>query len=167
MEKVFLYDGVPIMHFDSGHKNRPVVVFVHGLGANLTTFEYVASILDKAGYRVCGLDMPGFGLSGKPFREYTMNYFSGAVLALMDHLGIESATLCGHSLGGLVCANAALRSPSRVENLVLLSPAGVFKMPFPVRLIARKLIMRQSLLAPALEANATRLLEFVFGERNE
>jgi pimeloyl-ACP methyl ester carboxylesterase len=167
MEKVFLYGGVPIMHFDSGQKNRPVMVFVHGLGANLTTFEYVSTLLDKAGYRVCGLDMPGFGLSGKPFREYTMDYFSGAVLALMDHLGIASATLCGHSLGGLVCANAALRSPSRVENLIMLSPAGVFKMPFPVRLIARKLIMRQSLLAPALERNAVRLLEFVFGERNE
>jgi len=164
-ERVFLHDGIPVMYFDSGHKHRPAIVLVHGLGANQTTFEYVAAQLDKRGYRVCGLDLPGFGLSGKPFRQYTIDYFSGAVLALMDHLELPTATLCGHSLGGLVVANTALLAPERVDHLVMLSPAGLFKIPLPLRITGR-LIMRQGLLAPALERNAVRLLELVFSERN-
>jgi pimeloyl-ACP methyl ester carboxylesterase len=163
-EKVFFYGEVPVMYFDSGGSG-PCILFVHGLGGNLTHFEYLAKPFEKQGFRVCGLDMPGFGLSGKPHREYRVPYLSGAILKLLDHLKIESATLCGHSLGGLVCSDAALRAPQRVDRLVLLSSAGLFKMPLPFRLAART-IMRQGLLAPALEYNARRLLDLVFSERN-
>jgi len=160
-----MYQDVPLQYFDSGHKHRPTVVFVHGLGGNLTHFEYLAKPLEKDGYRVCGLDLPGFGLSGKPHREYTVEYLSDAVLALLDHLEVDEATLCGHSLGGLVVADAGLRVPHRVDRLVLISSAGLFKMPLPMRLVART-IMRRGLLAPALELNARRLLDLVFAQSN-
>ena len=152
------------MYFDEG--KGPAILFVHGLGANLTHFEYLLPTILQAGYRVCGLDMPGFGLSGKPHREYTVDYLSDAVLNLMDHLGIASATLCGHSLGGLVCATTALRVPSRVERLVLISSAGLVQMPLPVR-IAGRTLMRPALIGPLLERNALRLLDLVLAEKNE
>ncbi len=165
-EKVFFYDDVPVMYFDSGGRpDQPTLLFVHGLGGNLTHFEYLAAPLAAEGYRVCGLDLPGFGLSGKPHREYTIRYLSGAILNLMDHLHVGEATLLGHSLGGLVVADCALRAPQRVERLVLISSAGLFKMPLPFRLAART-IMRPGLLAPALELNARRLLDLVFNECN-
>ena len=164
-ERTFMYGDTPVMAFDAGA--GPAIVFVHGLGANLTHFEHVAPPLVAAGFRVCGLDMPGFGLSGKPRRDYSIRWLSGAVFALMDHLGIATATLAGHSLGGLVCADAALHDPSRVERLVLISSAGLFQMPLPFQWVART-IMRPGLVAPALERNARRLLEKrVFEERNE
>ena len=168
-ERTFMYGDTPVMSFDAGQ--GPAVVFVHGLGANLTHFEHVAPPLVAAGYRVCGLDLPGFGLSGKPRRDYSIRWLSGAVFALMDHLGIRSATLAGHSLGGLVCADAALAGngagPSRVERLALISSAGLFQMPLPFQWVART-IMRPGLVAAALERNARRLLETrVFEERNE
>jgi len=156
--------SVPIMYFDEG--SGPAVLFVHGLGANLTHFEYLVPPLLAAGFRVCGLDMPGFGLSGKPHREYTVNFLSDAVLDLMDHLGIASATLCGHSLGGLVVGDAALRAPERVERLVLISSAGLVQMPLAVRLAGRTL-MRPGLMSLLLERNALRLLDLVLGEKNE
>ena len=167
-ERVFLYGGVPTVYFDSGPSTgrAGAILFVHGLGANLTHFEYIAPPLERDGFRVCGLDLPGFGVSGKPHREYTIEYLAGAVLALLDHLGLPRAVLCGHSLGGLVCADVALRAPERVSKLVLISSAGLFKMPLPMRVAART-IMRQGLLAPALERNARRLLDLVFSERNE
>jgi pimeloyl-ACP methyl ester carboxylesterase len=165
-ERVFLYEGVPIMCFDSGHKRRPTILFVHGLGSNQTTFEYVAGMMEHRGFRVCGLDLPGFGLSGKPVRDYTVSFFSGAVIALMDQLGLDQVVLCGHSLGGLVVADAAMRAPGRVADLVLISPAGLFKMHWPARLAAR-MIMRPTLLAPLFEKNAKRILEWVYGTRNE
>ena len=164
-EKTFMYGDTPVMHFDAGA--GPAIVLIHGLGANLTHFEHVAPPLVAAGYRVCGLDMPGFGHSGKPRRTYSIRWLAGAVTALMDHLGIERATLAGHSLGGLVAADAALHETPRVERLVLISSAGLFQMPLPFQWVART-IMRPGLVAPALERNARRLLEKrVFEERNE
>jgi pimeloyl-ACP methyl ester carboxylesterase len=166
VERTFMYEGeTPLMYFDAG--SGPAIAFVHGMGANLTHFEHVAPPLVAAGYRVCGLDLPGFGLSGKPRREYSIRWLGGAVTALLDHLGIARATLAGHSLGGLVVADAALHEPSRVERLALISSAGLFQMPLPFQWVART-IMRPGLVAPALERNARRLLEKrVFEERNE
>jgi pimeloyl-ACP methyl ester carboxylesterase len=164
-ERTFMYGDTPVMSFDAGA--GPAILFVHGLGCNLSHFEHVAPPLVDAGYRVCGLDLPGFGLSGKPRRDYSIRWLSGAVTALLDHLGIPSATLAGHSLGGLVCADAALHDRSRVERLVLISSAGLFQMPLPFQWVART-IMRPGLVAAALERNARRLLEKrVFEERNE
>jgi pimeloyl-ACP methyl ester carboxylesterase len=164
-ERTFLYDGTPVMYFD--HGDGPAIVFIHGLGCNLTHFEHVAPPLAAAGYRVCGLDLPGFGLSGKPRRTYTVRWLAGAVVALMDRLGLARATLAGHSLGGLVAADAALHDATRVERLVLISSAGLFQMPLPFRWVART-ILRPELVAMALERNARRLLETrVFEEKNE
>jgi pimeloyl-ACP methyl ester carboxylesterase len=140
-------------------------VFTHGLGANLTHFEYLVGPLHAAGYRVCGLDLPGFGLSGKPHRRYTVPYMSGAILKLLDHLGIEQATLVGHSLGGMMSSDVALRAPHRVDRLVLISSAGLFRMPLPVKLAIHG-VVRPSLLTFALERNAERLLDFVLGPPN-
>jgi pimeloyl-ACP methyl ester carboxylesterase len=64
-----------------------------------------------------------------------------------------------------VVADAGLRVPQRVDRLVLISSAGLFKMPLPMRLVART-IMRRGLLAPALELNARRLLDLVFAQSN-
>jgi pimeloyl-ACP methyl ester carboxylesterase len=165
-ERTFMYCGdTPVMCFDAGA--GPAILFIHGLGANLTHFEHVAPPLAAAGFRVCGLDLPGFGLSGKPRRDYSIRWLAGAVTALMDHLGLVCATLAGHSLGGLVAADAALHAPERVERLVLISSAGLFQMPLPFQWVART-IMRPGLVAAALERNARRLLEKrVFEERNE
>jgi pimeloyl-ACP methyl ester carboxylesterase len=164
-ERTFLFDGTPLVYFDAGA--GPAVLFVHGLGANLTHFEYVAPPLAAAGYRVCGLDLPGFGLSGKPRRSYSIRWLAESVIALMDHLGISTVTLAGHSLGGLVCADVACHERERVERLVLISSAGLFRLPLPFQWVART-ILRPGLVATALERNARRLLEKrVFEERNE
>jgi pimeloyl-ACP methyl ester carboxylesterase len=161
---VFFYHGAPVMYFD--HGEGPAIVFVHGLGANQTHFEHVAPPLERAGYRVCGLDLPGFGLSGKPHREYSVRFLSEAVGALMRHLQVDRAILCGHSLGGLVCADWALAAPHSVERLLLISSAGLFRLPLPLRLVARTMI-RPGMLASALSQRAEWLLDRVFAEPNE
>jgi pimeloyl-ACP methyl ester carboxylesterase len=154
------------MYFDSGGRaGQKTLCFVHGMGGNLTHFEYLAPPLQAEGWRVCGLDLPGFGLSGKPHREYTIPYLSGAVLGLLDHLKIKRAALVGHSLGGLVSADVSLRAPERVERLVLISTAGLFKMPLPLRLAARTMV-KEGWVAWALEKNARRILKLVFSAAN-
>jgi pimeloyl-ACP methyl ester carboxylesterase len=164
-ERVFVWEGTPLMYFDAGGGDTPVVL-VHGLGANLTHFEHVAPLLEARGRRVAGLDLPGFGLSGKPRRAYSIRYLSSAVLALLDRLQLERAVLCGHSLGGLVCADAALTRPERVERLVLINSAGLFRLPPPIGWLLRN-TLGPTLLAHALERNAARLVDRVISVPNE
>ena len=65
-------------------------------------------------------DLRGFGESPLPGGPFS---YSEDVRALLDHLGIERATLVGNSLGGRVALDLALAHPERVAGLVLASPA--------------------------------------------
>ena len=162
---MFVDGEIPVRYFDSGERDRPALVFVHGLGANLTNFEHIAPPFHEAGWRVAGLDLPGFGLSGKPHRDYTIAGFAGHLSGFLDHLGARRAVLVGHSLGGLVAAELALDKPERVAALILVSPAGLFRLPAPLKLVGRA-VWRSLLLRPALQLSARQLLGRVFHKEN-
>ena len=76
--------------------------------------------------RAVAIDLPGHGLSDKPADPacYSLDAQVACVLAAMDALGIERAILTGHSMGGPICARAAVLAPARVAALALLAPAG-------------------------------------------
>lgn len=108
---------------DSGAGGTPVV-FLHGFGASLYTWRKTLPAVAGAGYRVIALDSPGFGLSGKPAGGYHNSDYARVVLALLDSLGVSSAVLVGHSMGGAIAAEVALTRPERVRGLVLIDAAG-------------------------------------------
>jgi pimeloyl-ACP methyl ester carboxylesterase len=155
-------DG-PVAYFDEGAGDA--IVFVHGLVGDFTHFEHVVPHFED-GHRVLGLDLPGCGLSCKPLSRHTVDGYARTVLDWMSGLGIQRATLVGHSAGGLVSAAAAMHAPHRVERLVLLSPAGLRRYSPPLRFLARTLI-RPSLLHRTLERLAMPMLNQVFVTRNE
>lgn len=95
------------------------VVLLHGLTANLA-FWHPAIVSGMAGERaVTLLDFRGHGRSGAPASGYTTRALAEDVLALLDHLGIASAHVIGHSWGGAVALHAAVLAPERVASLVL------------------------------------------------
>lgn len=109
---------------DTGSRDAPVLILLHGFGASLQTWEPWAVRL-QAHYRVIRFDLPGFGLTGQdPTGDYTDARSVHVLLALMDQLRIPRATLIGNSLGGKIAWNTALDHPERVERLVLVSPDG-------------------------------------------
>jgi pimeloyl-ACP methyl ester carboxylesterase len=78
------------------------------------------------GHRLLALDLPGFGDSPLPESGVvSIAGYARLLERLLDEREIESATLIGNSMGGLIAAELALASPRRVERLVLVSPAGV------------------------------------------
>jgi len=111
-----------IAYVDRGE--GPALVFVHGLGSNLSLWREALSAFEDD-YRVVALDLPGFGLSGKDNVPGTMAYYAETVATTIDALGIETATYVGVSMGGQVGMTLALKMPERLNRLVLVSPAGI------------------------------------------
>jgi pimeloyl-ACP methyl ester carboxylesterase len=116
--------GTNLHYRDSGNKNLPALVFLHGFGASLHTWEAWSSELEKD-YRVIRMDLPGFGLSGmNETNDFSDAHDIAVILGLLKEVGVEKATFIGNSLGGKLAWHIAAAHPERVEKLVLISPDG-------------------------------------------
>ena len=109
---------------DTGPRDAPAVVLLHGFGSSLLTWDAWSDRL-SIDHRVVRIDLPGFGLTGAdPTADYS-DERAGIILAeLMDQLGIHQATVMGNSLGGRIAWMFAVHHPDRVAKLVLISPDG-------------------------------------------
>jgi pimeloyl-ACP methyl ester carboxylesterase len=109
---------------DTGPKNAPTVVLIHGFGASLHTWETWARGLSTS-FRVVRFDLPGSGLSGAdPTGDYTDRRSIQVLVTLMDDLGVRRASLIGNSIGGRIAWKFAVQAPDRIDRLVLVSPDG-------------------------------------------
>ena len=72
-------------------------------------------------HRVVILDYRGTGLSDRPSKKYSTDMFAEDAATVLDHLGIERAMVCGHSMGGRVAQLLALDHPRKVSKLILAS----------------------------------------------
>jgi pimeloyl-ACP methyl ester carboxylesterase len=118
-----LVSGISLHVRDTGPRNAPVVILLHGFGASLHTWDPWVERL--SGYRVIRIDLPGFGLTGPdPTGDYSVRRGLQILSALMDNLGVAHATLIGNSLGGKLAWNFVVQMPTRVTKLVLISPDG-------------------------------------------
>lgn len=115
-----LIDGVRVHYQEAGERTRPPILLIHGFTASNFVWNDCLLPIAAAGFRVIAPDLVGFGFSGKPKQgEYTIEAQARMIIALMNHLKIESAILVGSSYGGAVAATCALDYRDRVERLVL------------------------------------------------
>ncbi len=96
------------------------VIFLHAFPLNRTMWDgEMVALLDEQRYRLVSLDWRGFGESDIVGEITTMDVLAGDVAALMDHLGIEKAVLCGLSLGGYVAFACLRQYAPRIAGLIL------------------------------------------------
>lgn len=95
------------------------LVLLHGLGNNHKSWSYVLKHIDYTKWRVIVPDLLGFGDAPKPKVDYTPNDHADAVLATLDHLGINKAVIAGHSMGCIVAITVAHQRPDSVTHLAL------------------------------------------------
>src|SRR2546429_4260223 len=133
-------DGLALHYLVEGR--GPAVVLVHGLGGFAESWRHnVPSLAARA--TVYAVDLPGFGRSGKPSAGYSLAYFTRALYAFLDAVGVTQVSLVGHSLGAAVAVTYALTHPARVERLALLSgvvPGFGYRPSWIYRLVALPLI---------------------------
>jgi pimeloyl-ACP methyl ester carboxylesterase len=124
-------DGYSIRYLEHGSSRTKHVLLLHGLGASAERWSKIIPLFAKH-FHVVAPDIIGFGYSDKPEISYTIPFFLDFVKHFIYKLGMENMTLIGASLGGQIAAEFAIASKNMIDNLVLVTPAGVMKEPTPV-----------------------------------
>jgi pimeloyl-ACP methyl ester carboxylesterase len=112
--------------YDTGEDSKTPVLLIHGLGDEADTWRHVLPLISP-GHRAIAPDLPGFGRSEKVKRKYTIPFFAGSLIELMDQLSVSRAILVGHSTGAVIAHSIALQHPDRVEQLILIGGSLVSK----------------------------------------
>lgn len=110
-------DGVEIAYRDEGA--GPALALVHGVGADLASWDAIASRLVPE-FRVVRADLRGHGASSR-IERCAIADFVGDLDALFARLGIGVAHIAGFSLGGLIAQHYALTHPGKVGRLAFVS----------------------------------------------
>ncbi len=112
------YDGDRFSYMESGPKNAPVVLLLHGVGANSMHWRFQYPVLGQR-YHVIAFNAPGYLLSDNFVAEKpTCDNYGDAVNDFLTSLGIEKVYLLGNSFGSAVGQCFAARYPQRVVKVV-------------------------------------------------
>jgi 3-oxoadipate enol-lactonase len=115
-------DGFRLYYEDTGGAG-PAVLFLHGAGGNhLSWWQQVPVFAEE--YRCVTVDQRGFGQSPEAAGGPGPAALAEDAIALLDHLGIERATLVAQSMGGWAAVGAALAAPRRFWAIALANTVG-------------------------------------------
>jgi pimeloyl-ACP methyl ester carboxylesterase len=114
--------GAKVNYVEMGE--GPPLLFVHGLSGCwqnwLENIPYFART-----HRVVALDLPGFGGSPMPPWEISIPAYGRFLRDFCERLGVGRSSLVGNSMGGFIATEVAITEPDRVDDLVLVSAAGI------------------------------------------
>lgn len=125
----------PACYLEMGRPEAPALVFLHGFGGDLLTWQYCL-VAFSSRFRVIALDLPGHGRSTMDVGNGTLGEMVNWTETALTALGIDAAHLVGHSMGGKIAIALALAHPQRARSLSLISPAGLGG-PFDLALLHR------------------------------
>lgn len=106
-------------HHPGGHPpTAPPLLLIHGAGGSAA--HWPGDLRRLPGHEVYALDLPGHGHSaGQPRR--TISEYADVVRAFIEALGLAQCVLAGHSMGGAIALEFALRYPGRLAGLILVA----------------------------------------------
>lgn len=121
-----------------------VVVLVHGGCVDRRTWDFQMEAMARS-YTVLRYDLRGHGRSSAPPQGYTIGDFAEDLRGLIQHMGLAKPSIMGHSLGGCVALEYAIRHPKDVTTL-LLADTGLEGFPCDVPM-EEQMARRRRLLA--------------------
>lgn len=116
-------DDLNLYYYDNQLADKPVVIFIHGLGENLDSWVNQIEHF-KSDYRVVAMDLRGHGRSSDGSKPITIAQLAADVIALMDKLNIKQAHIVGLSMGGIIAQELAINYQSRLLTLSLCNTAS-------------------------------------------
>jgi len=163
-ESIVEHAGYRIRIKSCGPAAGPHAVLLPGMGATAVALAPQARALRALGYATHVIELPGFGLTPALRKaDARFSQLADMVLHVIGELGIERAVFLGHSLGGGIALQIALRKPAAVAGLMLVAPAGLGRsMLWAYKLYCVPLIGR-ALLRPYEHGTGGFLRRFLIG----
>lgn len=110
--------GISLGYEEVDEGGQTPVVFLHGVGSDKSVWAPQLAHF-RGQRRAVAFDYPGYGDSDSAPEGMTRDDYAAAIFAAMTELGIDSAHICGLSLGGVVAIAMAAAWPRRVASLIL------------------------------------------------
>ncbi len=118
-------DNVTLSYDLVGPEDGEPVVLVAGCGQPAIGWFGLVPLLTAAGYRVLTFDNRGVAPSSSPPAPYSIDDLVADTVGLLDHLGMTSVRIAGHSMGGWVAETLAIRQPERVRGAALMGSCNI------------------------------------------
>lgn len=116
--KTLLPGNLNLNYLKSG-RGHPVVL-IHGMGSDHTVWEGLVPLL-RDDYETIAVDLRGHGHSSKTIGPYSIELFAEDIYLFLESQNIDQAHFIGHSMGGLVLQELAVKHPERFKSLTLIS----------------------------------------------
>jgi pimeloyl-ACP methyl ester carboxylesterase len=119
MKSVVLRNGVRIPYVEQGNDDGVPLILLHGYTDSWRSFEPVLPLLPRSIHAFAPTQR-GHGDADRPESGYAPEDFAADIAAFMDCVGIQSAVIAGHSMGGPIAQRFAIDHPGRTLGLVLM-----------------------------------------------
>src|SRR5215210_301658 len=126
-----LEEGFKIRYDEYGKDKQKHILFIHGLGSSPIVWRDIPQALSEH-FHTIAVDLIGFGGSDKPELNYTISYFVQFIQNFLRQIGIndgDKITIIGHSLGGYIAIEYAIKNREHIDKLVLIDTSGMLDRP--------------------------------------
>ncbi|MEM6712351.1 MAG: alpha/beta fold hydrolase [Pseudomonadota bacterium] len=122
-----LFDGKQLSYTDSGagegQRDKPSLLFIHAFTCNASLWDgMIARFASR--YRCLAFDLPGHGQSEPNDQASDMGLLADCAAAVLDAAGVETAHVCGLSIGGMIAQKFGLSYPERAASLTIACSTG-------------------------------------------
>jgi 3-oxoadipate enol-lactonase len=116
--------GGPISYSVDGSPGAPPLLFINSIATTRDLWSRQVGPCVDAGFRVITYDARGHGQSVVPAGDYTIAQLGADAISILDEVGVESAHVCGISLGGITAMWLGVHAPQRVKSLIVANTAA-------------------------------------------
>lgn len=124
VQHLLVAESIKMAYIEKG--KGTTVLFIHGLGGNLSHWQKNISVL-SSNFHCIAVDLPGYGHSDKLFNtdKDQLQFYADVLSTFIRKRDLKSIVLAGHSMGGQIATIMALQHPQLISKLILLAPAGL------------------------------------------
>lgn len=156
----------------TGVENKDTILFIHGLGANLTQFENQHQYFQTR-YKVLSVSLRGHGNTSSSSEltdsDFNLSLLGDDIIMLLDTLGIDNVHFVGNSMGGNIGYELMKACPERLLSFTSFGTTAALKksgfiiglMKFTYKLMSMKTIAKLSGSAGVNESSKTKIVEMM------